>query len=284
MTAEPPEGRAGEEVRSLEVRWIFPGRLETAVTGWFGRFPIGTESREDSYLLDPRLPGLSVKIRGGRALEVKMYHGSPGILEVAGRARGRLESWQKWSFPVSAADQDSGSPLGWRPVRKRRRIAHFSLAGGQIVARALGAGPGAAVRRGTDRGQHHRPRLVDPGVRGERSCRSARKHTRSHRPARLRPPPPRRCGTRSRRIQVLSAVADPTPRPRDRGLLTSSVSGGRVRARSRRRRRFVSCGPRCRSGNCASGARAGPRRTCRPGTSAGSPTARAGDSRRRARR
>jgi hypothetical protein len=134
MTAEPPAGRAGEEV-SLEVRWIFPGRLEAAVAGWFARFPIGTESREDSYLLDPRLPGLSVKIRGGRALEVKMYHGSPGVLEVAGRARGRLESWQKWSFPVSAADQDSGSPLGWRPVGKSRRMAHFSLAGGQIVAR-----------------------------------------------------------------------------------------------------------------------------------------------------
>ena len=86
MTAEPPEGQAGE--RSLEVRWMFPGRLETAVAGWFGRFPIGTESREDSYLLDPRLPGLSVKVRGGRALEVKMYHGSPGILERGGPRPG----------------------------------------------------------------------------------------------------------------------------------------------------------------------------------------------------
>jgi hypothetical protein len=49
---------------------IFPGQLETAVARWFGRFPVGVESREDSYLLDPLLPGLSVKIRGGRALEV----------------------------------------------------------------------------------------------------------------------------------------------------------------------------------------------------------------------
>lgn len=138
MTAEPPEGRVGEGVRSLEVRWIFPGRLETAVTGWFGRFPTGTESREDSYLLDPRLPGLSVKVRGGRSLEVKMYHGSPGILEVAGRARGRMESWQKWSFPLSPPDQYSGCPAGWRQVRKRRRISHFSLAGGQIVVRPSG--------------------------------------------------------------------------------------------------------------------------------------------------
>ena len=140
MTAEPPESPATEAVRSLEVRWIFPGQLETAVSRWFGRFPAGTESREDTYLLDPQLPGLSVKIRGGGALEVKVYHGSPGILEVAGRARGRLEAWQKWSFPVSPLSQDSGDPAGWLPVRKRRRISRFSLASGQIVARAPGPG------------------------------------------------------------------------------------------------------------------------------------------------
>ncbi|MEV0798224.1 hypothetical protein AB0I34_11075 [Kribbella sp. NPDC050281] len=136
MTAEPREGRPGEAERSLEVRWIFPGRLETAVTEWFGRFPIETESREDSYLLEPQLPGLSVKVRGGMALEVKKYHGSPGILEVADCARGRLESWQKWSFPFSRAGQNSDRQAGWRPVGKRRRISRFSLAGGQIVARA----------------------------------------------------------------------------------------------------------------------------------------------------
>jgi hypothetical protein len=34
------------------------------VAGWFGRFPARTESREDTYLLDPQLRGLSVKVRG----------------------------------------------------------------------------------------------------------------------------------------------------------------------------------------------------------------------------
>ena len=140
MTAEPPESPVTEAVRSLEVRWIFPGQLETAVAGWFGRFPARMESREDTYLLDPQLPGLSVKVRGGGALEVKVYRGSPGILEVAGRARGRMESWQKWSFPFSPLSPDSGDPAGWRPVRKRRRISRFSLASGQIVARAPGLG------------------------------------------------------------------------------------------------------------------------------------------------
>jgi hypothetical protein len=140
MTAEPPEIPVAEAVRSLEVRWIFPGQLEAAVARWFGRFPAGTESRQDTYLLDPHLPGLSVKVRGGEALEVKAYRGSPGILEIAGRARGRLESWQKWSFPVSPLRPGSADPPGWWPVRKRRRISRFSLAGGQIVARAPGPG------------------------------------------------------------------------------------------------------------------------------------------------
>jgi hypothetical protein len=55
-------------VRSLEVRRIFPGQMESAVARWFGRFPARTESREDTYFLEPPLRGLSVKIRGGGAL------------------------------------------------------------------------------------------------------------------------------------------------------------------------------------------------------------------------
>ena len=147
MAAERPGSLAAEAVGSLEVRWIFPGQLETAVAGWFARFLAGTESREDLYLLDPQLRRLSVKIRGGAALEVKMYRGSPGILEVAGRARGRVEAWQKWSFPISPLRQDGGTPAGWRPVHKRRRVSRFLQPGGQIVAPATGLGhePGCQV-------------------------------------------------------------------------------------------------------------------------------------------
>ena len=147
MMAEPPHSSVTEAVRSLEVRWIFPGQLEAAVARWFGRFPAGTESREDTYLLDPQLRGLSVKVRGGGAQEVKAYRGSLGILDVAGRASGRLESWQKWSFPFSPPSQVSGDQAGWRPVRKRRRISRFPLGSGQAVARTPGWGqePGCEV-------------------------------------------------------------------------------------------------------------------------------------------
>jgi hypothetical protein len=137
MTAVPPESPVTEGVLSLEVRWIFPGQLEAAMAGWFGRFPAVTESRQDTYLLHPPLRELSVKLRGRRALEVKAYRGSPGILQVWGRARGRMESWQKWSFPCSPLSSDIPT-VGWRPVRKRRRISWFSPATGQMVARAPG--------------------------------------------------------------------------------------------------------------------------------------------------
>ena len=82
----------------------------------------------------------SCAVRGGGALEVKANRGSPGILEVAGRARGRVEAWHKWSFPFSPLSPGAGDPPGWRPVRKRRRISRFSLASGQIAA--PGARPG----------------------------------------------------------------------------------------------------------------------------------------------
>jgi hypothetical protein len=59
---------------------------------------------------------------------------------VPGRARGRLESWQKWSFPCSPLRPGSAGPPGWRPVRKRRRISRFSLASGQVLPRAPGLG------------------------------------------------------------------------------------------------------------------------------------------------
>lgn len=119
----PSMAAACDEVSSLEVRWIFPGELEPAVAGWFGRFPARTESREDTYQVNPRLCGLSVKIRGNGALEVKSYRGSQGVLEVPGRARGHIQAWRKWSFPVSLPRPGRDAPAGWRQVRKTRRLS-----------------------------------------------------------------------------------------------------------------------------------------------------------------
>ena len=144
MTAAQPETLDTKGVRSLEVRWILPGQLTAAAAGWFGRFPAETRLVEDAYLLDPHLPGLSVKVRGGRALEVKMYCGSPGLLELAGGARGRLESWHKWSFPHDPESPGTSDPAGWRPVSKRRRISWFSRAT-RVGGPGLGEEPRCAV-------------------------------------------------------------------------------------------------------------------------------------------
>lgn len=113
------------------------------MAGWFGRFPAEVAARQDAYLVDPELRGLSVKVRGGAALEVKVYHGSKGHFETSGRALGRTESWEKWSFPLTSFSQDGGL-AGWRLIRKRRRIIRFQLAGGRVVA----AVPGLPIESG----------------------------------------------------------------------------------------------------------------------------------------
>jgi MFS transporter, PHS family, inorganic phosphate transporter len=128
----PPPG----PMRSLEVRWILPGQLGTAMAEWFARFPARVEAREDTYLVDPQPGGISVKFRHGKALELKAYQGSPGILEVAGRACGRLERWDKWSFPCEAPDPGDADRPGWRPVRKL--IRKFPAVGGHSAAGVRG--------------------------------------------------------------------------------------------------------------------------------------------------
>lgn len=133
MTSAEPEGVFVDGLPSLEVRWILHGQLDTAVAGWFPGIQPATESREDAYLLDPGLGGLSVKVRASRALDVKMFLGSPGILDLPGRARGRMQYWRKWSFPFSPLSLEDIDPGGWRRVRKQRQVIWFSPAGEQIA-------------------------------------------------------------------------------------------------------------------------------------------------------
>jgi hypothetical protein len=138
MTAGTPGGSVIEGVLSLEVRWILPGPLEGAVAEWFAGFPSELESREDAYFLDPDLDEVSVKVRAGQTLEVKAFGGSPGILELRGRACGRMQYWRKWSVPFRLRSRDNGDSDGWERVRKQRRTSRFSLTHGRITAPARG--------------------------------------------------------------------------------------------------------------------------------------------------
>ena len=123
-----------EPADSLEVRWIVRGLLETAMRDWFARFPAATETRTDAYLLQPRLAGLSVKLRDGARMDVKSYLGSPGVIDLPRRCRGRLESWRKWSFGYEPAGPGDALPPGWVMVRKRRYRSRFPLGAGGCVA------------------------------------------------------------------------------------------------------------------------------------------------------
>jgi len=140
-------GLAARPADSLEVRWIVPGPPETVIREWFARFPSRTEKREDVYLLQPRLQGLSVKLRNGGTLDVKSYLGSPGMIDLPCHGQGRLESWRKWSFPYRHVPAgDDAAPAGWATVRKERRAAWFPLPSGQDPALALlAAGTGCLV-------------------------------------------------------------------------------------------------------------------------------------------
>lgn len=122
---------AARDIRSLEARWILPGRLESAVAGWLERFPGEAEIREDRYLIDRHQHGISAKVRAGTAFEVKVHQGSPGVLKVAGGTLGRMEYWRKWSFPCDRVCLGDAGSADWLPVRKRRRISRFSLTGGE---------------------------------------------------------------------------------------------------------------------------------------------------------
>jgi len=128
MTAASAEDPAAGPADSLEVRWIVPGQLPPAILEWFAGFPAGTETRQDAYLRQPRLRGISVKLPDGSALDVKSFLGSPGILDLPGGGRGRLESWRKWSFPTGPQGRGVADPPGWVVVGKSRPSSWFPLA------------------------------------------------------------------------------------------------------------------------------------------------------------
>jgi hypothetical protein len=161
MTATPCEDLAVERLDSLEVRWMLPGPLRKELQDWFTRFPVTTEARYDVYLLRPRLPGLSVKLRNGHSLDVKAYRGSRGTLTVPGHCRGRLESWRKWSFPYGTGKMKEGRSAGWVAVRKSRRRSWIPLPAGGYEAASTGTDTGTGTRA-ANRGGRWGSKRSDP--------------------------------------------------------------------------------------------------------------------------
>ena len=116
---------------SLEMRWIAAGPVTPALREWFARFPVGAETRDDAYLLQPRLRRLAVKLRDGNAVDLKALLGTPKPVDLPGGGRGTLELWRKWSFSGDSygAQANSDAPgTGWAVVRKKRFSTWFPLA------------------------------------------------------------------------------------------------------------------------------------------------------------
>jgi hypothetical protein len=127
MTQGDSHQRRPAQERTCEVRWIRPGRYDSEIDRWFSRFSQVPETRDDDYLISPRMPGLSIKIRGGASFEVKQHRGVVGALDIADAAAGGIDSWIKRSIPLPGG-VDLSRPLegsAWRRVSKRRQIARF---------------------------------------------------------------------------------------------------------------------------------------------------------------
>lgn len=132
--------------RSDEVRWFRRGKLPDSMLEWFGARAADVEVREDVYLVATQLPNLSVKIRGGEQLDVKVFRGTLGDERVPGRARGWIDCWEKWTFPFDSAVANPPSKPGWIVVGKERRLRSFVLVDGVAVPADRGGGdPECAV-------------------------------------------------------------------------------------------------------------------------------------------
>ena len=118
---------------TVEVRWFRRGTLPDSMLEWFGARTADVEIREDVYLVGAQLPDLSVKIRGGTELDVKVFRGTVDDERLPGRARGWIDSWEKWTFPFASAVPQLPKRRGWTAVGKERRLRTFALRDGVAV-------------------------------------------------------------------------------------------------------------------------------------------------------
>jgi hypothetical protein len=122
---------------TLEVRWIHRGPVPEEVIAWLGPFDAWVWQRQDRYLVDPPVPDLGVKIKDGVQLDLKGFRGSLGRLMIPGTGRGRLELWEKWSFPLHASALPPADAPAWLALDKTRRRRSFRIGAEGVVERPV---------------------------------------------------------------------------------------------------------------------------------------------------
>ncbi len=105
--------------------------------GWLGPFHDEIEEREDRYLIEPSVPELGVKIKGGLQLDLKTLRGSPGELALPTGIRGRLERWEKWTFPLRDAAVPPADAAAWLALEKVRHRRSFRVLGERVEERSV---------------------------------------------------------------------------------------------------------------------------------------------------
>ena len=134
---------------SAEIRWFWRNTAPDGLPDWFcgaASHPCiagGGETRSDDYLRDAPQAELGIKRRGGRGgVEIKgLVAVIPDSLE-AGRFRGPIELWAKWTSGSLSLESDSTIA-----VKKRRWIRKFDTAGPALREVPLDAGEKPLDRR-----------------------------------------------------------------------------------------------------------------------------------------
>lgn len=107
------------------------------MVGWLGPFHDEIEEREDRYLIEPSVPELGVKIKGGLQLDLKTLKGSPGELALPTGIRGRLERWEKWTFPLRDGAIPPADATAWLALAKVRHRRSFRVLGERVEERPV---------------------------------------------------------------------------------------------------------------------------------------------------
>lgn len=126
-------------LKTVEVRWFFPGEIPPAVTTWFisaAPYSVREPIRTDYYLNLLNRESVGIKVRQGR-LEVKQRQSSIGRFQIQEGVTGHLESWRKWGVSLGELRGEPAKEIQnmWLPVIKERRIYCYTLSKGIWQAR-----------------------------------------------------------------------------------------------------------------------------------------------------
>src|SRR5688572_28108559 len=112
---------------SLECRWFYeggvPAQLAAAVNRW--KFESVPDDRDDVYLVNNAVD-VSIKLRGGKYLEIKKRTNTRTSVFAMDRVAGLIETWVKWSFPLAEQGIEVLSDGAWITVRKSRKTQKFA--------------------------------------------------------------------------------------------------------------------------------------------------------------